>query len=131
MPKYVVQYTLPYQHIVRVGIDAEDEEAALDHGLALSESGQLWDDTDEVPLFADYYEEDTWCGHGVDFTVEDKVDVWPERSESEEMSIRYVHAMEAACLLVEAYKRAEEDGGSVEWEDIDAAHELALKATGK
>ena len=39
-------------------------------------------------------------------------------------------AIEAARLLVEAYRRGGERGGSTEWEDIDRAYEAALRAVG-
>lgn len=35
----------------------------------------------------------------------------------------------AACVtLIEAYKRGERNGGSVDWDDVDAAHDIALLA---
>jgi len=38
-------------------------------------------------------------------------------------------AAHCACLiLVEAYKRGEASSGSVDWEDLDRAHEKALLA---
>ena len=36
--------------------------------------------------------------------------------------------MHAARALVNAYHRAEEDGASIDWEDIDEAHRAALEA---
>lgn len=37
-------------------------------------------------------------------------------------------AMAACHVLVRAYERGAERGGSTKWEDVDDAHELAKKA---
>ncbi|HIE54997.1 MAG TPA: hypothetical protein EYP90_07445, partial [Chromatiaceae bacterium] len=55
--KYVVQYTLPYEHRVMVGIEAESREAAIARAEALFDEGEIWQDSAEVPLLFDDYEE--------------------------------------------------------------------------
>lgn len=40
-------------------------------------------------------------------------------------------AREALIALVSAYDRGETHGGSVDWEDLDLAYELALAALGQ
>lgn len=38
----------------------------------------------------------------------------------------------AAChALVDAYDRGQESGGSIDWSDVDDAHEIALQALGR
>jgi len=37
-------------------------------------------------------------------------------------------AMKACELLVSAYERGNRDGGSVDWDDLDLAHEAAVAA---
>jgi hypothetical protein len=40
-------------------------------------------------------------------------------------------AVQAAVLLVEAYERGKENGGSISWEDLDLAHAVAVRALRK
>lgn len=40
-------------------------------------------------------------------------------------------AVRAAEMLVEAYKRGKENGGSIAWEDLDQAYGVAVKALRK
>jgi hypothetical protein len=79
-----------------------------------------------MPLLFDDYEETD--GQPLIFEVVAQVDAWPE-PESSVLHQRRAIAAERACrLLVEAYRRGEESGGSVAWEDLDAAHAVALEA---
>jgi hypothetical protein len=56
------------------------------------------------------------------------VDTWPEPESSVLRQRREATAMRACALLVEAYRRGEESGGSIAWEDLDEAHAVALDA---
>lgn len=55
--KYVVQYTLPYEHRVMVGIKAGNEDEAIAKAETLFDQGDIWQDTAEVPLLLDGYDE--------------------------------------------------------------------------
>jgi len=124
--KYVVQYTLPYVHRVMVGIVADNPHAAIKRAEALFDAGDLWQDTDEVPLLFDDYDE---AGEGpLQFTVEQELtvhDPWPDPDASIIASRRRAAAFEASRLLVEACRC-----GSVDWDVLDQAYQAALQATG-
>ena len=58
MKKFEVSYTLPYRHDVTVGISANSAEEAIRIADAAATDGSLWDDSEEMPLLCDDFEED-------------------------------------------------------------------------
>jgi len=126
MTRYVVQYSLDYEHRVQVGIEAASPEAAIEQAEAAFDTGTIWDDTGQMPLLFDDYEERD--DQSPRFEVVAEVDAWPA-PDSSVLHQRRSSAAERACrLLVEAYRRGEESGGSVAWEDLDTAYAAALEA---
>ena len=126
MNRYVVQYGLDYEHRVLVGIEAASTEEAIQKAQQAFDEGVIWDDTGQMPLlFDDYEEKDDQC---LVFEVIAKMDAWPVPEASVLQLRREAAAMRACHLLVEAYRRGEESGASIAWEDLDDAHAAALDA---
>ena len=126
MTRYIVQYRLDYEHRVQVGIEADSPEAAIDRAQAAFDNATLWEDTAQLPMLFDDYEETD--GQPLIFEVVAEVETWPEPESSVLRQRREAAAMHACALLVEAYRRGEESGGSVAWEDMNEAHAVALEA---
>ena len=57
MTRYIVQYVLDYQHRVQVGIHPASPEAAIEQAETAFDNATLWDDTGQMPLLFDDYEE--------------------------------------------------------------------------
>lgn len=128
--RYIFQYTLPYEHRVMVGIDAESREAAIAQAGELFDQGDIWQDSAEVPLLYDDFEENGDAGVPLEFTVEDEVcGDWPEPDAGVKAIRRRDAAFQSVRLLIEAYRRGEERGDSIDWEDLDRAYQAALQAS--
>ncbi len=130
MKHFVVEYNLPYEHSVRVGIRVDDDnpETAIAIANQLFDEGTIWDDTQDVPLLLDEYYECGDAGVPLQFTVVAEGDEWPSADGSVETIRRANSARNAARLLIHAYQRGHENGGSVDWDDLDQAYKEALKS---
>lgn len=66
---YVVEYELPYTHRVQVGVFATSAEEAAKKAEGAFNLGTIWDNTPEMPLLFDDYEEDGNAGVALEFRV--------------------------------------------------------------
>lgn len=127
--KYVVSYALPYVHSVDVGIEAQSPEHAIEKASELFDAGDIWDDTAECPLLRDHFDEAADSGASLEFEIEQTIPddgVFPEADGSVKQMRRDAKAHATARALAAAYEQGEANGGSIDWTDIDAAHDLAL-----
>ncbi|REE18609.1 hypothetical protein B0G71_1666 [Paraburkholderia sp. BL27I4N3] len=57
LPAFMVGYSLDHSHRVVVGVRAASADAACAIARAAFDAGTLWDDTPDIPLLYDDYEE--------------------------------------------------------------------------
>ncbi|MDR8763310.1 hypothetical protein [Burkholderia multivorans] len=94
---YMVGYTLDYAHRVVVGVRAASADEACSLARAAFDAGTLWDDTPDVPLLYDDYEELDGQTLRFDATA---VVAWPVEHASARMS-RVHGAAERLLALVQ------------------------------
>ena len=126
--KYVVQYTLPYVQRVRVGIEVTNSDEAIRKVEALLDQGDILQASEEVPLLLDDCEGGDRPPH---FTVEQELaedEPWPEPYGNVTTHHRREAAFQVGKLLIEAYRRGEARGGSIDWDELDLAYQAALGA---
>ncbi|MDH5181010.1 MAG: hypothetical protein OEZ39_14170 [Gammaproteobacteria bacterium] len=128
--KYIIQYTLPYEHHVQVGIESDTQELAIGKAEDLFNNGDIWDDTKEIPLLLDIYEETGNTNVKMMFTIEGEITGdWPEPDTSVFEIRRQDAAFEAARLLREAIQPNSESGNLINWGLLNKAYEAAIKAS--
>lgn len=126
--KYLVEYILPYEHICRIGVEADSKEAACVKAQERFDNGTLWDDAPDMPLLYDDYEEVEGCA--LEFrATECEGGRYPDPHVSAKILQRRNLASRAAELLIEAYRRAEETH-CLDWSDLDEAYRTALLSEG-
>lgn len=106
MPKYLVEYTLPYAHVVRVGIEANSAADAEQRAQEAFADATLWDDTPACPLLMDTFEETSDMGVPVIFTAT-PVTEWPKRDRSVQQTAQDRMAHQVAQQLIALYQRTQ------------------------
>lgn len=74
LPAFMVGYSLDHTHRVVVGIRAASADTACAIARAAFDAGTLWDDTPDMPLLYDDYDELDWQVLNFDAT---SVPTWP------------------------------------------------------
>ncbi len=121
MPKYEVTYTLPYLHVVTVGVVARSEKDARKKTEKAFGEGSIWGDTVSMPLLYDSYDEEDG---GLIFEAEKVEDFRPK-----DLSVRTLHFERAAESLVEALAADKNPGAGLR-KYAKRAQELIKKRDG-
>lgn len=133
LKRFVISYSLGYQHVVHVGIEAKYQDEALAKAQDAMDAGILWDDMPDMPLLMDEFEEE--CDNALEFQVEYELlasDPWPEP----DASVKGLQLKEQSIALVRLIASMDKDGeevDGVEWDmpsddAIDTLHRLISDA---
>lgn len=129
--KFLVEYELPYVHLVRVGIQAKNEESAISIADQAFTDCTLWDNTPEMPLLYDDYEETGDSGDALKFKVGEYQE-WPEP----EVCVKIIERDAAARRACEHLIAAHECSNSVSVREalfqsaLEEAHEAMPHLSG-
>lgn len=126
----IVEYRIDYTHRVQVGVPSESDQEALDTAQAAFDAGSIWDDTPEMPLLYDDYEEVE--DETLTFRVVDKVEAWPETAVCVLNARRDAAAKEACRLLMlaEALRASQLSTDGNYQRTLDQAYRMASQAFG-
>ncbi|WP_029134148.1 hypothetical protein [Sedimenticola selenatireducens] len=109
---------------------AESPDVAIARASELFDQSDIWQDKAEVSWLYDDIGEFGDAGIPLEFTVESEVaGDWPEPDASIKALRRRDAAFQTAHLLVEAFRRGTERGGSIDWGDLDHAYRMAMEAS--
>lgn len=104
MKKFNVTYEIDYVHRVMVGIEAQDEQAALAQAEQAFDQGVIWDDTEAMPLLYDDFDEKE--GESLIFTAQE-VPSFPEPDDSvKEIKLRQFAFDACLALLAGEFETA-------------------------
>lgn len=119
LKKFEVEYRLPYQHVVIVGVNAASSDEAVTIASRAFDDGSIWDNTANMPLLRDDYEE-VDEGGVLEFkaTGTDVFDV--------DHSVRVVSQHQLAESAIALLRKLE--GGAVSDSDRHAIRELLATA---
>lgn len=131
--RHIIHYSLPYRHHVEFGVEAPNPEAAKEVAAEAMDTGELFFDSDRYHILRDEYVEEGDSGEVLEFDVLQTLKGrrnWPKAHVTVQAQDRADLAMAACRQLVAAYRTAVRNGsgGSIDWSDVDDAHELARKA---
>ncbi|OBS08936.1 hypothetical protein Thpro_022053 [Acidihalobacter prosperus] len=90
-----------------MGIEAENEEKALEKAANAFDEGTIWDDTPEMPLLYDEFEEIK--GGYLEFNIESAVEAFPKPDASVIQMKQDNQARTACRMLVEAFEQSKID----------------------
>lgn len=102
---YEVEYRLPYEHVVVVGVKAKSPERAVALAQREFDKGTIWDNKESMPLLFDDYEEKDGV---LEFTAKE-VDHF-KADPSVEVCVQQACLYNAILLLRKVHDGALEDG---------------------
>ncbi len=102
--KHIVEYTLPYDHVVQFGVKANTVELAAEIAEELFDTGDLYNNP-EVPILLDDYGEKNKITPVPEFKVVKSLPdsaQWPEPDSSVIKEVDREKAIKVAYMLVQA-----------------------------
>ncbi|MBK6744184.1 MAG: hypothetical protein IPG66_14950 [Hydrogenophilales bacterium] len=126
----IVEYRIDYTHRVQVGVVADCDDTAIALAQAAFDAGAIWDNTPEMPLLYDDYDEVE--DETLIFRVVATVARWPEPAVCVVNATRDAAARETCRLLMLAEAlRVGQLGAEGEYQrTLDQAYRMAAKVFG-
>ncbi len=126
--KHIVEYTLPYDHVVQFGVKASTVELAAEKAEELFDTGDLFNNP-EVPILLDDYDEKNKITPVPEFKVVKSLPdtaQWPEPDSSVIHEANREKAIQVARLLVQARQCSPGESTRFNEEMLEDAYSKAL-----